>query len=106
MERKQGMFTLTNRFPVFLVVLGFGIRLCFGQSNAPIQIQPRTVSTAGGSFFRDKPLLPATPGSVSVLASPAESTNFFGMAGFELAPDTEGSVGTNYILNLLNTGVA
>src|SRR2546430_15602029 len=100
------MKSLLLRLLLCVGLLRVGLGSGWGQTNSPVQIPLRTVSPVGATFFRDKPLMPATPGSVISKDSPPASTNFLGMAGYELPPDTEGSLGTNALLSLLNTGAS
>src|SRR5213593_1885531 len=97
----------TNRF------FNYSRDIPLAQTNPPIAIGSRTVSTNGPlTYFKNRSIVPLSPQNGSLPQSPDPVTNFlaqlgngaFGGVG-QHVPDTYGAVGTNFVVTMLNTGV-
>src|SRR5437867_315312 len=80
----------------------------FAQTNVPAEPVPsRTILTNGLIYSKEKSKAPSTPGAqVSCPDTPFPYTNFLALdrasSHFIGPPDTEGTIGNDYVMTVLN----
>jgi len=73
------------------------------QTNEPVQVGTRTILTSPPPvYFKNKSVLPPNPGAKTLSQSLAPTTNFLALLGTGDVPDTDGAVGRDHVMTMLN----
>lgn len=121
--RRSALLVVNIAFSVagaLLVLLFLAVQPAAAATNNPrVIIPPRALITNGTvTYYRDKSKTPALPAGVSSDSpepSPPASTDFYALGwdqecwdlggDWQQPPDTQGAVGTNHVMTMLNTEV-
>src|SRR2546425_7682497 len=73
----------------------------------PVQAPSRNIETNSAVYYKDRSIMPPILGVRTLLQSPIPSTNFLGLDGSDLVPETCGAVGRgDFVMTMLNTGAS